>query len=100
MHACFLRCLFIIVSSSSPEGADYQLVDLQLEFLPGEVRVEFNVTIVDNNIIEGEESFLLLLSISDDITSKGVQLGPNAEATVTITDNDGELAGTCTMEFV
>ena len=45
-----------------------------------------------------EESFLLALSISDDVTSKGVQLGPNARATVTIIDNDGELAETCTMQ--
>ena len=91
-------CLFITVSFSSPEGDDYQLVDLQLEFLPGQERVEFNVTIVDNNMIEGEESFLLILSISVDITSKGVQLGPYAEATVTITDNDGELMELCTMQ--
>ena len=100
MHACILGCLFIIVSFSSPEGADYQLVDLQLEFLPGEERVEFNITIVDDKVMEDpeEESFLLALSILDDITSKGVQLGPNARATVTITDNDGELAETCTMQ--
>ena len=37
------------------------------------------------------ESFQLLLSIPQDLISKGVQVGPNAAATVTIMDNDGEL---------
>ena len=37
------------------------------------------------------ESFQLLLSIPQDLISKGVQVGPNSAATVTIMDNDGEL---------
>ena len=37
------------------------------------------------------ESFQLLLSIPEDLISKGVQVGPNSAATVTIMDNDGEL---------
>ena len=38
------------------------------------------------------ESFQLVLSTPEDLISKGAQVGPNAEATVTIMDNDGELA--------
>ena len=40
------------------------------------------------------ESFQLLVSISEDLISKGVQVGPNSAATVTIMDNDGELYST------
>ena len=83
--------MFIIVSFSSSVGDDYQPVQHQLEFHLGETRKEFNVTIVDDNVIEDMESFQLSLSITDDIISKGVQLGPNAAANVTIMDNDGEL---------
>ena len=89
--ACYERSLFIIASFSSPVGDDYQQVQLQIEFMPGDTRKEFNVSIVDDNMIEDLESFQLSLSITDDITSKGVQLGPNDTATVTIIDNDGEL---------
>ena len=39
------------------------------------------------------ESFQLLLSIPEDLISKGVQVGPKSAATVTIMDNDGELNG-------
>ena len=75
-------------------------MQLQLEFAAGETRKEFNVTIVDDNVIEDMESFQLSLSITDDIISKGVQLGPNAAATVTIMDNDGELIELCTRKCV
>ena len=65
---------------------------LQLEFATGDKRKEVSVSIVDDNMIdEGMKSFQLSLSITSDIISKGVQLGPNAAATVTIKDNDGEL---------
>ena len=93
--------MYVIVSFSSPVGDDYQSVmQLQLEFAAGETRREFNVTIVDDNVIESMESFQLLLSITSDIISKGVQLGPNATATVTIKDNDGELIELCTCKCV
>ena len=62
-----------------------------LTFLVGQTRAEFTVDITDDNVIEAMESFQLLLSIPDSLISKGVQVGPNSAATVTIMDNDGEL---------
>ena len=93
--------MYVIVSFSTPVGDDYQsLMQLQLEFAAGETRRQFNVTIVDDNVIEDVESFQLSLSITSDIISKGVQLGPNATATVTIKDSDGELIELCTRMCV
>ena len=76
---------------SSQGGVDFVSEQFQLNFPAGERRANFNVTIVDDNVIENMESFQLLLSIPNDLTSKGVQVGPNSAATVTIMDNDGEL---------
>ena len=62
-------------------------------FPAGQTRAEFTVDITDDSVIEATESFQLLLSIPEDLISKGVQVGPNSAATVTIMDNDGELNG-------
>ena len=62
-----------------------------LTFPAGQTRAEFTVDITDDNLIESMESFQLLLSIAEDLISKGVQVGPNSAATVTIMDNDGEV---------
>ena len=76
---------------SSQGGADFVSQQFQLNFPAGEIRANFNITIVDDRVIENMESFQLLLSISAEPTYKGVQVGPNSEATVTIMDDDGEL---------
>ena len=62
-----------------------------LTFSAGQTRADFTVVITDDNLIEDMESFQLLLSISEDLISKGVQVGPNSAATVTIMDNEGEI---------
>ena len=76
---------------SSQGGADLVSEQFELNFPAGETRADFNVTILDDNVVENTESFQLLLSIPNNLTSKGVQVGPNSAATVTIMDNDGEL---------
>ena len=75
----------------SLQGDDFVSQEFQLDFPAGQTRVEFSVEITDDNLIEPMESFQLLLSIPDDLISKGAQVGPNSAATVTIMDNDGEL---------
>ena len=75
----------------SQGGDDFVSQQYQLTFPDGQTRAEFTVVITDDNLIEAMESFQLLLSISEDLISKGVQVGPNSAATVTIRDNDGEL---------
>ena len=76
---------------SSQGGADFVSEQFQLNFPAGETRAEFNVNILDDNVVENTESFQLRLSIPNNLTSKGVQVGPNAASTVTIMDGDGEL---------
>ena len=76
---------------SSQGGSDFVSQQFQLNFPAGETRAEFNVSILDDNVIENMESFQLLLSIPDELISKGVQVGPNSATTVAIMDNDGEL---------
>ena len=75
----------------SQGGDDFVSQQYQLDFPAGQTRAEFTVVITDDSLIEGTESFQLLLSIPEDLTSKGVQVGPNSAATVTIMDNDGEV---------
>ena len=81
---------------SSQAGDDFVSQQYNLNFPPGQTRVELMINITDDNVIEAMESFQLLLSIPDDLISKGAQVGPNAAATVTIMDNDGELLELCT----
>ena len=79
------------MSSFLQDGDDFVSQRYQLDFYDGQTRAEFTVAIADDGLIEAMESFQLLLSIPEDLISKGVQVGPNSAATVTIKDNDGEL---------
>ena len=74
----------------SQGGADFVSQQFQLDFAAGQTRATFTINIQDDNVIETMESFQLLLSIPDDLITKGVQVGPNAASNVTIMDNDGE----------
>ena len=78
----------------SQGGDDFVSQQYQLHFPAGQTRAEFTVVITNDDLIEAMETFQLLLSIPQDIISKGVQVGPNSAATVTIMDNDGELYST------
>ena len=86
----------ILYNSSffSQGGDDFVSQQYQLDFPAGQTRSEFTVAITDDSMIEATESFQLLLSIPEDLISKGVQVGSNSAATVTIMDNDGELYST------
>ena len=82
-------------SSFFSQGGDvFVSQQYQLHFPAGQTRAEFTVVITNDDLIEAMETFQLLLSIPQDIISKGVQVGPNSAATVTIMDNDGELYST------
>jgi len=87
-HLAFTNCAVF-----SQGGDDFVSQQYQLDFPAGQTRAEFTVAITDDSLIETPESFQLLLSIPEDLISKGVQVGPNSASTVTIIDNDGELNG-------
>ena len=79
----FAYCL----PSSSPGIFDFEAALFQLSFPAGQTRAEVNITIVDDSLIERMEFFRVHLSIPNEFITKGVQLGPNPVATVTIVDN-------------
>ena len=51
--------------------------------------VPFNVTIIDDNVLEGDENFMLTIDSSS--LPSSVTVGTPDEATVTIVDNDRKL---------
>ena len=55
----------------------------------GQTTATFNVTINDDNILEGNENFTLTINSSSLPT--GVTRGDHGQATVTIMDNDSKL---------
>jgi uncharacterized delta-60 repeat protein/uncharacterized repeat protein (TIGR01451 family) len=68
-------------------GSDYLATSGTLNFAPGEVSKTFTVSIIDDTLIEGDETVLLKLT---NPTGQASLLNPNA-ATLTIVDNDGSL---------
>lgn len=70
--------------ASAVGGADYSPTSIVLSFAPGVITQTFNVTIIDDQLAEGNEALNLTLSSP----SGGVALGPIATATLTILDND------------
>ncbi len=92
-HALTIGSFYTTLPSFSQGGDDFVSQQYQLDFPAGQTRAEFTVVITDDSLIEATESFQLLLSIPEDLISKGVQVGPNSASTVTIMDNDGELYG-------
>ena len=71
------------------DGSDYEaLVSVPLTFSPSSTLVEVKVTIIEDNVLESDESFNLILSHSLAVT-RGVQINP-ASAEASIIDNDSK----------
>jgi hypothetical protein len=64
-------------------GSDYNSVSGRLTFAAGETSKTFTVTIIDDVVVEGNETFDLILS---DVSN--AQLGSPSTAAVTIVDDD------------
>ena len=70
-------------------GSDYAAIsDLAVTFAPDETVKMVSVTIINDEVLEGEESFSGQLSLPSGST--GVVIGQR-ESTATIEDEDGEL---------
>jgi len=65
-------------------GADYVLQSVNISFSRGQQEVTVPITIVDDNITEGNESFTVALS------STGEVVFTQEDTTVIIIDNDGK----------
>ena len=65
---------------------DYSSGSYNVIFSAGETTAAFNVLITDDNILEGNENFMLTINSSS--LPSNVTVGDPGEATVTIVDND------------
>jgi hypothetical protein len=78
---------FGTISGTAAAGADFTTHTEQLTFSPGGADPKIvRVPLVDNNRVEGDEEFSVLLSTSD----SDVNI-VNSPATVRIVDDDGTL---------
>lgn len=69
-------------NGTATAGADYTATSGTITFAAGQVSTTFNVPILDDTLVEGNETFNVTLSNP----SPGATLGVNSSAVVTITD--------------
>ena len=69
-------------------GVDYDSGPYNVTFSPGETLATFNVSINDDDVVEGNENFTLSIGASS--LPNGVTVINPYQTTVTITDNDCE----------
>ena len=76
---------------SPSDGEDYRGGQFSVFFPPGENRINFNVSIINDDVIElDDESFTLVLEIPEAAAALRVVQGSPATATVNILDDDSE----------
>lgn len=80
---CVRMHCHLILSSS---GQDYEVVQKTYLLQPSVSNLTVPISIIDDGIVENEESFEIVLQSSTDYQS-----GPDVVVTVSITDNDGEI---------
>ena len=71
------------------EGDDYKTGPISVTIPAGTMSVSFNVSVIDDNIFEANES--LILTIDQSSLPSRVVVQPDCMAIVTIVDDDGEL---------
>ena len=69
-------------------GVDYNAGPYNIMIPAGETRVLFNVTIIDDNIYEDHEQFVLTIPTTQSLPD-GVYYGSNLTTRISIEDNDG-----------
>ena len=78
-----------INKNNSTDGADYQsITNAPVVFMSGDplgMTACQNVPVIDDNVVEAEETFVVSASSSDPVI-----ISPTSQAEVNITDNDGE----------
>ena len=66
---------------------DYNSGPYTVQFDAGVTRVPFNVVVIDDNILEDNETFNL--NINANLLPNRVTIGDHGQTTMTILDNDG-----------
>ena len=75
---------------SPSDGEDYRGGQFSVFFPPGENNISINVPIINDDVIEFDESFTLVLDIPEAAAALRVVRGSPDTATVNILDNDSE----------
>ena len=70
---------------------DYESGPFNVTIPAGEIRVPFNISIIDDNIFEANESFSLSINSSFPPCQELLTSDCNLTVTIVIVDNDGEL---------
>ena len=78
-------------------NTDYNSEPYTVIFSPGVIRYQFDVLIVDDNILENDETFRLSINASSLI--RGVTVGSVDQATVNIFDEDGKYHANILLMF-
>ena len=79
---------YATADGSAAEGNDYIATNGTFDFADGEDSKTFSVTVIEDGLLEDDETIVLTLS-----GASGANLGAVPEATLTITDNDmGDVA--------
>ena len=76
---------YAVTGGTATAGADFQLAAGTLDFAPGEASKPIVVTVLDDQIIEGDETIQITLS---NVTGAGASLGSPSTTTLTITDDE------------
>lgn len=89
LQVCHLSHCGIVLFSYAPAPSDYiPQQPYTVTFPAGSVRESFNVTIVDDNLLERDETFLL--NIVPGTTPNGVIIGQPNNTEVTIVETTGK----------
>jgi uncharacterized membrane protein YgcG len=73
----------------NPDGSDFYFVNVQLNFAAGETSKSVNVPIINDTLVEGDETFTVDLMYP----GSNAQLGEISTAIATITDDDSSGGG-------
>ena len=70
-------------------GEDYEPGPFNVTIPAGEITVSFNISVINDNIFEGNESFNI--DVDPSSLPSGVLVQPHSMLMITIVDDDGEL---------
>jgi uncharacterized delta-60 repeat protein len=77
------KAQFFTANGTATAGADYVAQDIQISFGPGETSTSAVIPILDDGLLEGDET--ILLGVRDPV---GASLGGRSDAVLTIHDNE------------